>query len=109
MLNIVPLIYFVSIYYHLRDKVLPDNLYSMFFSVLGVLFYSIVGFGIYRLFWGVMLIKNRGNFIFYGSKLPDKVIEQLDKRDGSHREALPHVIPGILWISIFYFLGRLLV
>ena len=108
MLNLLPLFYFVVIYRCLNTKELPNNLSSMFFTMLGILSFSIVGFGFYRLFWGVMLIKSREKYIFYGNKLPERLSEQLGKRDTSHGESMPHLLPGFLWTLIFSVLGILL-
>lgn len=68
---------------------------------------SLAGFGFYRIFYGVMMIKKRKKYIFYEDALPTAVQEDLRQRDESHRDPLAHIIPGIIWVTVSFLLGFL--
>lgn len=102
VLNILPLYYFVYVF----GRLAKIQAFSFaFWPMLGLLFLSVVGFGFYRIFWGVMLIKIRGDYLFYGKELPKPLQEQLDERSLSHRDPMSHIIPGFIWVIIFGVIG----
>ena len=71
--------------------------------MLMILFLSIAGFGFYRIYFGLMLIKRKkDNYIFYGkeTELPKRLKETLDERDKWQKDVCPHLIPGIIWIIV---------
>ena len=102
VLNIAPLGYFVIIFKWLGNT---KNFVMGFWQMLVLLILSLAGFGFYRIFYGIMIIKIHNKYIFYGENLPKSVLEDLDQRDSSHGDWLAHLIPGILWISISVILG----
>jgi hypothetical protein len=104
LLDFLPLGYFVLVLNWLsKVKNFPIN----FWSMLALLMLSLTGFGFYRIYFGVMLIKYNKKSIFYGDKLPITLEEELNKRDESHREWIAHVIPGIVWILVTTMWGGL--
>ena len=94
-LNVAPLGYFVFIF-SLLGKM--QNLTLGFWPMLFLLTFSLAGFGFYRIYFGLMLIRNQKGYVFYGKELPDSLAENLTKRGGNHAEVWPHLIPGFLWI-----------
>ncbi len=105
LLNILPLLYLVLVLNWLTKV---SKLQFDFWSMLALLMLSLTGFGFYRIFFGVMLLKFRGNFLFYGEKLPLTLAEELGRRDESHREWRAHVIPGVIWALFTTTLGYVL-
>jgi len=97
LLDFIPVGYFVFVL-NLLSKV--ANFRFNYWSVLALLMFSVTGFGFYRIYFGVMLLKYNERFIFYGDKPPKTLEEELTKRDESHRKWIAHVIPGIVWILV---------
>ena len=109
LLNILPLLYFVWIFHILRKV---SNFYPSFFNMLGLLMFSLAGFGFYRVYFGVMLIKIKNKYLFYGEKgLPYTLEKEIDQRSNSlsksHEQWHAHVIPGIIWASVCFIWGYL--
>ena len=104
-INIIPLFFFWLILNWL-GKI--GDLDLSFYSILGLFFLSIIGFGFYRIYWGIMLLKRQGKYIFYDTELPESVDKELKRRENSHKASWPHLIPGILWIIFFGLVGYLL-
>ena len=65
-----------------------------------LLMLSLAGFGFYRIYFGIMLLKIGINYVFYGPSLPSRLEENLENRSERQREVLPHVVPGIVWVII---------
>lgn len=111
LLNILPLAYFVCVLNWLsRVTNFPfSNFWSMFGSVLGLLMFSLAGFGFYRIYFGIMLINRKNNFIFYDSELPKPLVDELKQRDRSQSKCLPHLVPGIQWSLVTTLCGYFLI
>jgi hypothetical protein len=71
-----------------------------FCSMLALLMFSLTGFGFYRIYFGLMLLKHNNNYLFYGSQLPQSLEDELKQRNESQKEWKAHVIPGIFWAVI---------
>ena len=102
LLNLAPLGYFVVVFDWLRPL---ENFQVTYWSMVVLLILSLAGFGFYRLYFGVMLLRTAGEYVFYGPELPLKLIEELNKRSERQAEVLPHVIPGLLWVLASLALG----
>jgi len=97
LLNILPLGYLVLVLDWLSQVTrFPFD----FWSMLALLMLSLTGFGFYRIYVGVMLLKRNQGFIFYGDELPATLGEELKQRDESHKEWRAHLFPGIVWALI---------
>jgi len=105
LLNVVPLVYFLKIYRWL--SLAPEPFQPTFWSMLALLLLSIAGFGFYRIYFGIMLLKKDGRYSFYNGDLPKALQEDLDNRPSCHSEARPHIIPGILWVAVGVLLAHL--
>ncbi len=105
ILNILPLAYFVIVF----GRLSKFGSFSVdFLSMVMLLILSLVGFGFYRLYFGVMLIRYKGRYIFYGDDgLPKPLIEQLELRGGKHQSVAPHLVPGLIWIATTLVIGWL--
>ncbi len=101
-LNFLPLSYFVLIFNWLSKW---ESFSVDIWHMLGLLVLSLAGFGFYRIYWGVMLTKRGESFFFYGKNLPLALKEELDKRDKSHQEVKPHLVPGLFWVITSISLG----
>jgi hypothetical protein len=69
---------------------------------------SIVGFGIYRIYFGIMLIKCGHNYLFYGQPyegLPKSLRDDMCNRPEWHKNIWLHIIPGIIWCIIPLIIG----
>ena len=79
LLNIVPVVYFVVVYHWLSAwSTFAVDLWGMVRLVV----LSLAGFGFYRIFFGVMLLKCRGQYIFFGNQgLPQPLQDALKLRD----------------------------
>lgn len=102
LLNIAPLAYFVLVFGWLGNI---EDFDIDFWQMLVLLILSLAGFGFYRIFFGIMLIKIRNSYLFYGANLPKSVLEDLNQRDNSHSDWMAHLIPGIIWIGLSLVLG----
>ena len=102
LLNIAPLAYFVLVFQWLENI---NNFDIDFWQMLILLILSLAGFGFYRVFFGIMILKVRNKYVFYGTNLPKTVLEDLEQRDSSHGDWLAHVIPGIIWVGLSLVLG----
>lgn len=108
IINVIPFGFFYYVYWFL-------GFYSKFKLNLGasfgIFFFSLVIFGFYRIYWGIMLYRpgNKGKYPFYGWVIPKSLKEELEKRDESHRDYEAHLYPGIKWVIIFGFLGHLFI
>lgn len=110
LLNIVPLAYFAVIFQWLgsiNDTEFIMGAWRAFWNMFKLLVLSLAGFGFYRIFFGVMLIKSGKSYFFYGTDLPKPVKEELDNRPDSHREWKAHVYPGIFWVGLSLALASL--
>ncbi len=108
MINIVPGGYFVLIYNWLGAlKVASINFWSMTILIL----LSIAGFGLYRIYFGMMVWRVNGvTYVFYGTdfdNLPELLRSDLNCRPTYHDNPLPHIVPGVIWISVPIILGFL--
>jgi len=112
-LNVLPLIYFVWVYAWLGECDFAQL--KIEFTVAGgsamgrILFLSLVGFGIYRVFCGLMLLRWGGKWMCYGEELPKKLSEELDVRGEPHKVAWSHWVPGVLWVLVCLGMGVLLI
>jgi hypothetical protein len=102
LLNLAPLAYFVIVFDWLGPL---QNFQVTYWSMVVLLILSLAGFGFYRIYFGVMLLRAGGKYVFYGPKLPLKLIEELLQRSERQAEVLPHVIPGLLWVFASLALG----
>lgn len=96
-LNILPLVYFVRVFGWLGS--LADFRVA-FWPMVALLILSLAGFGFYRIYFGIMLIKKGDDFLFYGSAFPDRLKEELQQRSARQGEVLPHFVPGAIWVFI---------
>ncbi len=103
LLNVAPLGYFVVTLKWLGNKAL---LLSDFWQMLLLLVLSLVGFGFYRIYYGVMIMKIHNKYVFYDD-LPSSLTEDLEQRDDSHNDLFAHIIPGIVWVFATCLLGYL--
>lgn len=103
MLNIIPILYFSLVYNILNCvKEFQVNFYSIFF----VFSLSIVYFGFYRIYYGLMLIqKNKKYFFYKNGLLPESLKNDLVKRGEDHIGPAAHIIPGIIWTIIAFSIG----
>jgi hypothetical protein len=102
LLNVVPLACFVIIFRLVEDvdnKWFTIGNWIAFNNMLILLTLSLAGFGFYRVFFGLMLLKYRNSYFFYGTELPKPVEEKLDQRPESHLDWKAHVLPGIFWVA----------
>ena len=77
LLNLVLLAYFVIVF----DWLGPFLKFQVtYWSMVVLLILSLAGFGFYRIYFGVMLLRAGGKYVFYGPKLPLKLIEELLQR-----------------------------
>lgn len=101
LLNILPLLYFVIVFCSL-GKI--DSFNPGFWPMLALLMFSLAGFGFYRIYFGIMLIKYGNKYLFYGESLPEQLSMALEQRATSlskaHKKWLAHLIPGIIWVII---------
>jgi len=102
VLNAFPLAYFILVFNRLGAI---TSFRVSFWPMLSLLAMSLAGFGFYRIYYGLMLLKLRGNFIFYGAALPQRLIDDLQQRGPNHSGPWPHVVPGIAWVVIPLLLG----
>jgi len=96
-LNIVPLAYFVLVFSWLGSFA---GFRVAFWPMVALLLLSLAGFGFYRIYFGIMLVKRGTGFVFYGSSLPPRLEKELRQRSERQREVLPHVVPGVIWVLI---------
>lgn len=106
ILNFLPLAYFVFLFLRLSNlRSFGPGFWSTLWDLSRLLVASLGGFGFYRIFVGITLIKCCDSYILYGTKeLPTPVQTELAQRDASHREWIAHMVPGIIWV-----IGALLV
>jgi hypothetical protein len=102
LLDVVPLSYFVIVF---RELGKIDSFSPSFFPMLALLMFSLAGFGFYRIYFGFMLIKYRGKYLFYGDRgLPETLTNDLKQRteslSESHVDWDAHLVPGILWVLV---------
>ena len=103
LLNVAALLYFVVF-----NSLTGLTVFRVtFWPTLGLLVLSLAGFGFYRICFGVMLLRWDQSYLFYGSEseLPPRLAEELRQRSKRHKEALPHVAPGLLWVFVCTALG----
>lgn len=97
LINLLPLGYFLLVFNRLDGysgiELKPIPLFIVF--VL-----SLAGFGFYRIYYGMMLLKVKDQYVFYGDKLPKSLAEDLSDRPESHQSVAPHLVPGLLWALI---------
>lgn len=106
LLNLAPLGYFVVVYGWLRPITRFDGGSDLTYGAMVVLLVlSIAGFGFWRVYFGIMLLKCCGRYVFYGDSLPQRLTEELTKRVERQSEFLPHFVPGVIWIVASLFLG----
>ena len=76
-LDVLPLGYFVLVLNWLSKVTrLSIDLWSM----LALLMFSLTGFGFYRIFFGLMLVKLKNKYLFYGNELPRSLKDELDEQ-----------------------------
>jgi hypothetical protein len=97
LLNIVPLGYFVLVFTWLGSL---SDFQVEFWSMVALLIMSLAGFGFYRIYFGIMLLRAGGEFFFYGPQLPERLNTELQQRSERQREVWPHVVPGIVWVLV---------
>jgi hypothetical protein len=102
LLNLAPLAYFVIVFNSLGPL---QNFQVTYWSMVVLLILSLAGFGFYRLYFGVMLLRAGDEYVFYGPELPPKLKEELCQRSERQAEVLPHVIPGLVWVFASLVLG----
>ena len=105
VLNLIPLIYFWWVY--TRLEVFKNSTPSLI-ELLLVLWASLAGQGVYRLFYGSMLLRKRTGkgFIFYDHQLykdehewlPISLYNDMKDRPFTHQAAANHIIPSLIWI-----------
>ncbi|MBA3017330.1 MAG: hypothetical protein KKH20_11620 [Proteobacteria bacterium] len=93
-LNILPLLYLTGVLKWLSDG---SHFSTTFWPMLALLMLSLAGFGFYRIYFGIMLLKWNNTYIFYGEQLPKALKQDLDERSRGHCEPFPHIIPGAIW------------
>ena len=66
-LNILPFTYFAAVFQFIDDFIgtLPSDLFCTIGKVLLIGFLSLGGFGFYRFFIGLALLKHKENYVFY--------------------------------------------
>ena len=105
-INIAPLLYFWVVINWL--EYIPGNLaYKNPWILFVVFIQSIVGFGFYRILFGVLLLTKNREYLFYDKALyPEKnpIEEIIDKRIAPQKDFWSHIIPGSVWIVITFFL-----
>lgn len=114
-------------------NLLPISCFACIYSILGkaencavtlpitILLFapSLVGQGIYRIYYGVMLLGNKKskskiNYWFYDKELykkdkdvkkelqglPEPLVKDLQTKPQPHKDSLPHIVPGFIWVCI---------
>jgi len=107
LLNFLPLACFVLVYNALA-WVDIKNFPITIFTVLLLFLPGLVSLGFYRIHYGLMLLRSRTGHHFYDKSLysrktkylPDSLYYDLESRPRTHRESLPHILPGIIWVLI---------
>ena len=102
LLDVVPLWYFLIVFRMLGTI---NSFDPAFFPMLALLMFSLAGFGFYRIYFGVMLIKCCGRYLFYGENgLPETLRIDIEQRTSSlsesHAHWNAHMVPGIVWVLI---------
>ena len=96
-LNILPIGYYVFVLKLLsRVTSFPFE----FWSVLAFLMFSLTGFGFYRIYFGLMLLKHGEDYFFYGKELPKTLRDEWKLRPEPHKDWKAHVFPGLFWAII---------
>lgn len=113
LIDVLPAIYFSIIFIILgKNNSFPDDCWGIIIVLLGIFFLSLSGFGFYRIYFGIMLIKHKSEYWFYGyeSDLPYGLEKELENRKSNfHKDWKAHVIPGVLWIVILTILGLIMI
>ena len=102
LLDVLPLSYFVIVF---RMVGTINSFDPAFFPMLALLMLSLAGFGFYRIYFGVMLIKYQGRYLFYGDHgLPETLTSDIEQRtkslSKSHAHWDAHLVPGVFWVLI---------
>jgi hypothetical protein len=96
LLNIAPVSYFVFVFHRLEAW---SSFVVGFWVMVQLVVLSLAGFGFYRIFVGVMLLKYRARYLFFGNQpLPQDAVRKLG--EPWRREVLPHLIPGLIWVAV---------
>lgn len=102
ILDIFPLAYFLFVFDQLRSV---EGFQLTFKSLLLLFFLGLSGLGFYRIYYGLMLLKSKGKYIFYDSLLypkckglPASFYEDLEKRPATHLKIWAHLGPGLIWV-----------
>lgn len=99
-INIFPLGYF-WIVLQILESVNGNESYRNFFILFIIFFQSLIGYGFYRILFGLLMKKKDGNYIYYDKSLydGDEPIEKvLEERIESHKNLRNHILPGVYWI-----------
>lgn len=98
--NIIPLFYF-WIVINIFSGINGDEPIKNFWILLIIFLQSIIGFGFYRILFGILMIRKNGDFYFYDKQLyPENnpIEETLNSRIDLHRGQWAHIIPGLVWV-----------
>lgn len=99
-LNIFPLAYFVFLFLRFANlHNFGPGFCSMLWDMFRLLLASLGGFGFYRIFVGLTLIKCGDIYLLYGTEgLPTPVQSEFEQR--GHLKSWRHVVPGIIWVLV---------
>lgn len=107
--NLIPLGYFWMIIIKL-GSLADTTAYTNFLMLVNIFLQSIVGFGFYRILFGLLLIKYDGKYVFYdGEDNSVAICTVLDKRANIQKNPLTHIIPGLIWVEITYLCSSFLI
>lgn len=100
--NIIPLGYFWIVINKL-SYITGYEAYTNFYVLGNIFLQSIVGFGFYRILFGLLIIKINGKYIFYDDGKKTEFIEKvLKNRSKIQRIPATHIIPGTIWVAITF-------
>lgn len=107
--NIIPLGYFWMII-NILGNISDTIAYSNFLILANIFLQSIVGFGFYRILFGLLLIKCNDKYIFYDDEDNSEAIKKIvKKRADIQKNPLTHIIPGLIWVEITYLCSSFLI
>jgi hypothetical protein len=107
IMNIIPLLYFEIIMGKL-EIIKFEEAYANFGILLIIFLQSIIGFGFYRILFGILMYREKGSgdYYFYEKtqykydKVP--IDEVLEHRSYTQNERIAHIVPGLLWVLLTY-------
>lgn len=111
-INVIPLFFF-WITINKLASIPGDYAYTNFGVLLIIFLQSIIGFGLYRILFGMLLFKNRdGSYYFYDTPLYEDneyriehpIKAALKNRPKLHSKWIVHIVPGVIWVAFTFFL-----